>query len=104
MTNPPPTDPIRVRAEDRQSRQGELWFLEEKYKNYKIVKEPNRPYRREADGYDYWVFVAPIRIGWFVPDDPGKDREKVQSVWQQEAKEKPVVTNGVKCWMPTKIS
>ena len=51
-------------------------------------------------GIDYWVLISEIKIGWFKPDDPTADRIEVQNIWKREAKDKPVVKRGEKCWAP----
>jgi hypothetical protein len=74
--------------------------LRNKYPKFTLVQDP---YHRVADNSDYWVFIAPIRIGWFVPGNPEKDREELSSVWKVEnrkVKDEVGERHGEKCWMP----
>jgi hypothetical protein len=97
MPNEPPTEPMKVKTRSRLGLERERRNLSDKYPAFTIV---GQPYHREADDSDYWVLIAPIRIGWFKPGNREIDRMEVQTVWQRESKNKPVLRHGEECWAP----
>lgn len=92
MPKNPPIEPVEVQG--RSSLSLERQLLEKLYR-CRIV---DTPYVK--DEASYWVFFAPIRVGWFISGDPAADRQKLQEIWKRQVKDDPEVRRGEKCWVP----